>query len=280
MLFFRYIRLALPVAALLTILSMWCDQAHATQAFAKKEGIKDCNYCHVNPGGPRNFRGRYYKAHELSFADFDNVYEARLAGVSEPNATGADARATTAGYPNVKTELPDVLKYTMKDIDGKPINLGRYKGDVIMIVNVASACGNTPQYADLEKMYEQNKSKDFVILGFPANDFGSQEPGTNEEIKKFCTGKYNVTFPIFSKIVVKGDEKAPLYKFLTDPKTDPKFGKPIDWNFAKFLINRKGEIVARFPAGTKPTDPAVVSAVEDALKEAKPAAGDKTASIK
>jgi glutathione peroxidase len=278
----RFMRLGLPLGALLTILSLWSAQANATPAFAKKEGIKDCNYCHVNPGGPRNFRGRYYKAHGLSFGDFDNIYEARLAGVADPTATGADAKATIAEYPNVKTSVPDVLKFTMKDIDGKPVNLARYQGNVIMMINVASKCGNTPQYKGLQKLYDDNKDKGFVILGFPANDFGKQEPGTEKEIKAFCTDNYKVTFPLFSKIVVKGDDKdkAPLYKFLTDPKTDPKFGKDIDWNFAKFLVNRKGEIVARFPASTKPSDPAVMSAVEDALKEPRPEAGEKTASAK
>ena len=275
----RILRLGLCLPALLAILSLWSAQANATPAFAKKE-MKDCNYCHVNPGGPRNFRGRYYKAHGQSFNDFDNLYEARLAGVADPTAMGPDARATVAEYPNVKTNVPDVLKYTLKDIDGKPVNLARYQGDVIMMVNVASKCGNTPQYKDLQKLYDDNKDKGFVILGFPANDFGKQEPGTDKEIKAFCTDNYKVTFPMFSKIVVKGDDKAPLYKFLTDPKTDPKFGKDIDWNFAKFLVNRKGEIVARFPATTKPTDAALMSAVEDALKEPKPDAGDKTASAK
>lgn len=275
MLISRFARPVLALAAMLFALALGSEQAHATKAFAKKEGITDCNYCHVNPGGPRNFRGLYYISHGKSFADFDNLYESRRAGVSDATATGADAKPTVSGYPNVKSDAPDVLKYTMKDIDGKPVNLARYAGDVIMIVNVASACGNTPQYADLQKMYLENKEKGFVILGFPANDFGKQEPGDEKTIKAFCTEKYKVTFPMFSKIVVKGDEQAPLYKFLTDPKTDPKFSKSssgkneIDWNFAKFLVNRKGEIIARFPAGTKPTDPAIVSAVEAAMKEPK-----------
>jgi len=275
----RFVRLGLTLAAFLTVCAFWATKAQATPAFAKKEGIKDCNYCHVNPGGPRNFRGRYYRAHGNSFDGFDNIFEAHLAGVADPMANGADARATVASYPNVKVDLPEVLKFTMPDIDGKTVNLGRYQGDVILIINVASKCGNTPQYEALEKLYEANKSKDFVILGFPANDFGAQEPGTDKEIKEFCTGKYNVTFPIFHKITVKGDDTAPLYKYLIDKKTDPKFGGAIDWNFAKFLVNRKGEIIARFPAGTKPTDPAFVSAVEKALAEPKPT-GEKTASIK
>ena len=270
MLNFRFTRLGLALATLLAALSLWGQSAQATPAFAKKEGIKDCNYCHVNPGGPRNFRGRYYKAHGLSFADFDNMYEAKLAGVTDANATGADAKATVAGYPNVKTDVPDLLKYTMKDIDGKPVNLARYQGDVIMIVNVASKCGNTPQYKALQKMYDDNKDKGFVILGFPSNDFGGQEPGSEKEIKQFCTDLYKVTFPMFSKVAVKGDDTAPLYKYLLDEKTDPKFAKPIDWNFAKFLVNRKGEVIARFAAKMSPDDASVTSAVEKALKEPKP----------
>ncbi len=274
----RIVRLGLTLAAFLTVCAFWCTPAQATKAFADKEGIKNCTYCHVNPGGPRNFRGLYYKAHGLSFADFDNVFEARIAGISDPMALGADARPTN-GYPRIKVDLPDVLKFTVKDIDGKAVNLGRYQGDVILIINVASKCGNTPQYKELEKLYTDNKSKDFVILGFPANDFGAQEPGTNEEIKAFCTSTYNVNFPMFSKITVKGDDTAPLYKFLIDKKTDPKFGGEIDWNFAKFLVNRKGEVVARFKAGVKPTDPEFVSTLEKLIKEPKPS-NDKTASIK
>lgn len=264
----RFVRLGLTLALFVATIAFWGSQAQATPAFAKKEN-KMCNYCHVNPGGPRNFRGMYYRAHGNSFAEFDNVYEAKVAGVEDANAMGGEARPTKAGYPNVKVELPDVLKFVVKDIDGNPVNLGRYKGNVLMIINVASYCGNTPQYADLQKLYEANKAKGFEILGFPSNDFGAQEPGTNEQIEKFCKANYNVSFPMFSKIAVKGDETAPLYRFLTDPKTDPKFGKPINWNFAKFLVNRKGEIIARFPAGTKPSDPLVTSAIEKALAEAK-----------
>ncbi len=270
MLISRFARLGLTLATLLTALALWSQPAHAYKAYAMKEG-KTCNYCHAGGGGtPRNFRGTYYKTHGLSFADFDNLYEARRAGVTDPTAMGVDAKATVAGYPNVKTDVPDILKYTMKDLDGNPVNLGRYQGDVIMIVNVASKCGNTPQYKALQKMYDDNKDKGFVILGFPSNDFGGQEPGSEKEIKQFCTDLYKVTFPMFSKIVVKGDDTAPLYKYLLDPKTDPKFAKPIDWNFAKFLVNRKGEVIARFAAKTTPDDPSVTSAVAKALKEAKP----------
>lgn len=165
------------------------------------------------------------------------------------------------------TEPPPVLKFTVKDIDGRSVNLSRYQGKVIMIVNVASRCGNTPQYASLEKLYETYGKKGFVVLGFPSNDFGAQEPGSDSEIKQFCTSKYHVEFPMFSKIDVKGKNIAPLYDFLTSKKTNPRFSGDIEWNFAKFLISRKGQVVARFAAGKDPLQPEVVSAIESELKE-------------
>jgi glutathione peroxidase len=228
--------------------AVFCRPAQARPAFAKKEGV-GCTYCHVVPGGPRGFRGMYYGSHGHSFAAFDNVYEAKAAGV-KPDAMAGDAVPTVAGYPNVME--PAVLDFVLKDIDGKTVNLGRYEGDVILMVNVASKCGNTPQYASLEKLYSQYKDKGFVILGFPANDFGHQEPGDEKQIKEFCSSTYHVEFPMFSKIVVKGDGQAPLYKFLTGKDTDPTYAGDIEWNFAKFLINRKGEIIGRFKAGDDP----------------------------
>lgn len=161
------------------------------------------------------------------------------------------------------------LDFKVKDIDGKDVDLAKYKGDVVLIVNVASYCGNTPQYKGLETMYEKYKDKGFAVLAFPANEFGAQEPGTDAEIKAFCTSKYNVTFPVFSKVVVKGQGIHPLYKNLTSKETDPQFAGDIDWNFAKFLVNRKGEVIARFKAGVKPEDAKLVSAVEKALAESK-----------
>lgn len=263
------IKPALPAAALMiALLLQAAPRATAYPAFAKKEG-KDCVYCHVAPGKDRNFRGLYYKAHENSFTDFDNEYEAKLAGVPA-DSIGPDATPKNTDYPEVKTQVPPVLKFTVKDIDGKTVNLARYQGQVILLVNVASKCGNTPQYASLQKMYTQYKSKGFVILAFPANEFGGQEPGTNKEIKLFCKSKYNVTFPVFSKVVVKGEKQAPLYKFLTDKMTDPKFGGDIEWNFAKFLVDREGNLIARFPAGLDPLKPEAVSVIEAALAKPKP----------
>ncbi len=169
-----------------------------------------------------------------------------------------------------KKSVPAALNFTLPDIDGKPVNLARYAGKVVMIVNVASFCGNTKQYTTLQALYEKHKAQGLVVLGFPANEFGKQEPGTNGEIKEFCTSKYNVSFPMFSKIVVKGEGQAPLYKFLTDKSTNPQFGGDIEWNFAKFLLNRKGEIIARFAHRLDPSAPEVVAAVEKALAEPAP----------
>jgi len=160
----------------------------------------------------------------------------------------------------------NVLEFTLNSIDGQATPLANYKGKVIMIVNVASRCGYTPQYTQLEAVYEKYKHKGFVILGFPANNFMGQEPGTNEEIKTFCSTKYNVTFPLFSKISVKGDDKAPLYQFLTDKTANPSTGGDIGWNFTKFLVDRNGKIIQRFDSKVKPDAPEVVSSIESALK--------------
>ncbi|HUI56085.1 MAG TPA: glutathione peroxidase [Bryobacteraceae bacterium] len=160
----------------------------------------------------------------------------------------------------------NVLEFTLNSIDGRPAPLSQYQGKVILIVNVASRCGFTPQYAALEKMYETYKDRGFVILGFPANNFGGQEPGTDEEIKTFCSSKYNVTFPMYSKISVKGADKHPLYQFLTDKQANPSTGGEIQWNFTKFLVDRNGKVVARFEPKVTPDSADVVSAIETALK--------------
>jgi glutathione peroxidase len=167
----------------------------------------------------------------------------------------ADNKATATGP----------LQFTVKDIDGKDVDLSQYKGKVVLIVNVASKCGNTPQYKQLEEAYKKYGDKGFTILGFPANEFRQQEPGTNEDIKKFCTSKYNVDFPMFSKIVVKGDGQAPLYQYLTSKETNPKFAGDITWNFEKFLIGKDGKVAARFAPKTKPDAPEVVHAIEAEL---------------
>jgi glutathione peroxidase len=154
--------------------------------------------------------------------------------------------------------------FTVKDIDGKEVELSQYKGDVCLVVNVASRCGLTPQYADLEAMYEKYKDKGFRILAFPANNFHQQEPGSNAEIKKFCSTKYKVTFDLFSKISVKGDDQAPLYAFLTG-YPNKEIAGPVLWNFQKYLIARDGTVLAKFDPKIPPTDPKLVKATEDAL---------------
>lgn len=168
-----------------------------------------------------------------------------------------------------KKDADSVLDFTMKDISGQDVDLSKYKGDVILVVNVASKCGLTPQYEGLEAVYEKYKDQGFVVLGFPANEFGKQEPGTNTEIQQFCKATYGVKFPMFSKIVVKGEGIHPLYQFLTSDKTNPKYAGEIPWNFTKFLVNRKGEVIARFEPKEEPESEKVTKAIEGAIAEAK-----------
>src|SRR5215469_1460612 len=149
-------------------------------------------------------------------------------------------------------KVSPALNFKMKAIDGKEVDLSQYQGKVVLLVNVATYCGNTPQYEGLEKLYEKYGKEGFVVIGVPANEFGKQEPGTNAEIAKFCTSKYNVTFPMLAKVVVKGEGICPLYKHLTDKETDPKFAGPVTWNFEKFLISKEGNVVGRFKPRTKP----------------------------
>lgn len=175
------------------------------------------------------------------------------------------AGALAAGKSEVKKD--SVLDFTVKNIEDKDIPLSNYKGKVMMIVNVASKCGLTPQYEQLEALHEKFSGKGLTILGFPANNFKSQEPGTNEEIKTFCSTKYNVKFDLFAKISVAGEDIAPLYHFLTATEHNGEFGGEIQWNFTKFLVNRKGEVIARFEPKTKPDDPEVIKAIEGALAE-------------
>jgi glutathione peroxidase len=158
-----------------------------------------------------------------------------------------------------------IYSFTLNSIDGKPAPLADYKGKVILMVNVASQCGYTPQYSALETIYEKYKDQGFVILGFPANNFGAQEPGTNEEIKAFCTRKYSVSFPIYSKISVKEPDQSPLYTYLTKD-TGPGIQGDIKWNFTKFLVDRKGNVVQRFEPAVTPDSKEMVSAIEKQLK--------------
>ena len=158
-----------------------------------------------------------------------------------------------------------IYSFTLNSIDGKPAPLADYKGKVVLMVNVASQCGYTPQYTALEAIYEKYKDQGFVILGFPANNFGAQEPGTNEEIKTFCTRKYSVKFPMYAKISVKGDDQAPLYAYLTK-ETGPGMTGDIKWNFTKFLVDKNGKVVQRFESAVTPDSKEVTSAIEAQLK--------------
>ena len=176
--------------------------------------------------------------------------------------TVALAAASAAAH----AEARSIYDFRLQDIDGKAVSLGDFKGNVLLIVNVASRCGYTYQYEGLEALYRRYKDSGLVILGFPANDFLGQEPGTNGQIKEFCSATYGVTFPLFSKISVKGDDQHPLYQYLTAQSTDPQFSGEITWNFNKFLVDRNGRIVARFDSRDKPEDEKTIQAIEKTLE--------------
>lgn len=167
------------------------------------------------------------------------------------------------------TVAPDktVYDFTVKDIDGKDVSLSIYKGKVLLIVNVASLCGNTPQYKDIEELYKKYQNQGLVVLGFPANNFMGQEPGSNKEIKEFCTREYGVTFPMFSKISVKGKNMAPLYSYLTQKKENGVLDAPVMWNFQKFLVGRDGKVITSISNRTSVKDPSVVKMIEEALRQ-------------
>ena len=158
-----------------------------------------------------------------------------------------------------------VYSFTLKSIDGQPVKLREYRGKVLLLVNVASKCGYTPQYAGLEALYKKYKDRGLVIVGIPANNFAAQEPGTNAEIKTFCRNKYDVTFPMMAKVSVKGEDQAPLYAFLTDKSVNPQIGGDIKWHFTKFLFDRDGKPLDRFEPAVTPDSPQVTAAIESAL---------------
>lgn len=163
-----------------------------------------------------------------------------------------------------------IYDFTVKDIDGKDVSLSKYKGDVVLIVNVASQCGYTDKtYAGLQSLFDQYKDKGLKVAAFPANDFGGQEPGTNAEIKSFCTGEKKATFDLFAKVAAKGPEQAPLFKYLTTHPNKDVAGD-LKWNFEKYLVGRDGQVIARFGTKTLPEDPKVTEAVEKALAAPKP----------
>jgi glutathione peroxidase len=186
-------------------------------------------------------------------------------------AVGVLAGAYRYGFifdpsPSEPVTETSVYEFTMRDIDGADVKLSQYKGKVAMLVNTASKCGFTPQYEGLQALYDKYRERGFVILGFPANNFMGQEPGTNEEIKEFCTTKFKVTFPMFAKISVKGEDQDPLYNFLTNKATNPQFSGEISWNFNKFLVDREGKVIARFGSKETPDSEAIANAIESALK--------------
>lgn len=175
---------------------------------------------------------------------------------------GACKPGYAAGTSLMGDVMAPVHSFTLNDIDGNPLALNTFTGKVLLLVNTASMCGNTPQYEGLQTLYERYREKGLEILAFPANNFGKQEPGTNEEIKSFCYTKYALEFPLFSKISVKGEDVHPLYHYLT--KQSP-FPGEIEWNFQKFLVNRQGEVIARYRPGLKPLSSQIVQDIERAL---------------
>jgi glutathione peroxidase len=184
---------------------------------------------------------------------------------AKPGEKPAEHKAAEPSKPAEKPAASDsVLEGKVTSIDGKEVDLAQYRGKVVLIVNVASKCGYTPQYAGLEKLYREKKDAGLVVLGFPANDFGRQEPGSNEQIAEFCKGKYEVTFPMFAKIAVTGSDQHPLYKRLSSQPA-PVGGEP-KWNFTKFLVGRDGKVAARFDSAVKPDDAKLVGKVEELLK--------------
>lgn len=183
-------------------------------------------------------------------------------GYSLAEESGSRAAVAKEGTLVTAAQTGGVYDFTLNDIDGKPVSLSQFRGKVLLLVNTASFCGNTPQYEGLQTMYERYQAKGFEILAFPANNFGQQEPGTNEEIKKFCYTKYALTFPLFSKISVKGQDKHPLYHYLTEQSPFPG---EVEWNFQKYLVDRAGNVIARYHHRTKPLSDEVVRDVERTL---------------
>jgi glutathione peroxidase len=182
------------------------------------------------------------------------------AGKSAPsNQPGAKAQT------GAKKEVPSVLQFKMKSLSGKDVDLSKYDGQVVLIVNTASKCGYTKQYAGLQELHKKYAAQGLRVLGFPANNFGQQEPGSDSDIFGFCQANYGVSFDMFSKVSVKGDDKAPLFKYLTSAETNPKYAGDIGWNFEKFLIGRNGEIVGRFKSGVAPTSEEITKAIEAEL---------------
>jgi glutathione peroxidase len=184
----------------------------------------------------------------------------------------AMALMSTAIADDPSKDAPPALAFSMNSLEGEKVELNKYKGKVVLIVNVASKCGLTPQYEKLQQLHEDYASKGLAVVGVPCNQFGGQEPGTSEEIKSFCSSKYNVSFDLLEKVNVNDDsnkktEACPLYKYLTSLETKPLGKGPVKWNFEKFLVDREGNVIARFGSRTEPNDPEIKKAIEKALGE-------------
>lgn len=180
-------------------------------------------------------------------------------GEGQPvQASGRNAAAPSQG----EGATAPLYGFQLPDIDGRPVDLKTFKGKVLLIVNTASMCGNTPQYAGLQEMYERYRDRGFEVLAFPTNDFGQQEPGTNAEIKGFCYTKYSITFPLFSKISVVGTAQHPLYRYMTQQSPFP--GR-VTWNFQKYLVDRSGHVIGKYDPGMNPLSPTIVADLEKAL---------------
>jgi glutathione peroxidase len=182
---------------------------------------------------------------------------------------GGIASPARAGEKGGKKVAP-ALSFKMQGLDGKTVDLAQLQGKVVLLVNVASECGFTPQYKPLQALYQKYAKGGLVIVGVPSNDFGMQEPGTNAEIAAFCKKEYGVTFPMLAKVTVKGEGQTPLYKFLTSKETNPRFAGPIRWNFEKFLIGRNGEVVARFASDVDPASEDFERALRNELAKKAP----------
>jgi len=178
------------------------------------------------------------------------------------------------GASGDEKEAESVLDFTVDDINGSPVELDAYRGDVLLVVNVASKCGLTDDnYKGLQSIYDKYREKGFRVLGFPANNFGAQEPGDNKQIKAFCADKYGVSFDLFSKVSVKGDDVCPLYEYLTHHPNKDVAGE-VEWNFQKYLVGRDGNVIAKFSPRVAPTDQKLVGAIEEALRQAAQRSGD------
>jgi len=193
-------------------------------------------------------------------------------GLAAAVAIGVAANVAWTEDADEASDTPAALNFTMESLTGEEVNLAQYHGDVVLMVNVASKCGLTPQYKQLQALHEEYAEQGLSILGFPANNFGKQEPGTNEQIAAFCEENYGVAFDMFSKVSVKGDDQCALYQYLTSEETNGEFAGEIKWNFTKFLIGRDGKVVARFEPRTKPDSKEVIEAIEAELAKADPTA--------